>query len=1832
MTMLRGAGVGADRGGRSRGARRRIAALAAAALVAATGMVAFAAPASAAPPSPDTIAVAPDLSLDFCPSGTRELADSVIGSTTAATSYSFSKNGLVFPPSGDPYGLVSNDGLGHITFSSPTIPITAVAINVDDAARTHSATGLAGWATPVTSGDLSSVVSQAFAAATISHGSVGMYFCTPALGLSTTSLEMGATVPGSPAAQHAISITNTTGVAQQVSLTCTDPSVRVGWFAGASFQAACPQPSAHPTPGSDIGMIYLADGGSATLYVTLAPGAATAPGRIFPSISVQATPIVVTGGLQGPYYPATQTTSINLDGIVVDPSATPLYFADGALDLGSVPAGSESPWVPVTVTNGTSDPQQFSVSWATSPSPFDVDTTAVAGPNSCGAPIDGLIDLAAGASCVIGVRAAPGVDPSAVSNALDYADNVTGSLTLTVENFGHANDAHLPVTWFPPVHQVYGAPAVQTVTTSAGPISVPVTFGYRPSINDAPATWGGTVALSTSDPVSASNLALLDPTCTFTNDTCTVTVTGTLPAGQSLHGVLTVTTTAPGDAVATANVDLTVNEFHPANDDLANAEDLTTTDPTLQVPYSGGGPIASATGDTTGATTQANESLVVPSGRDMEGSTVWYHFVPKVSGLVSASTSGAVSVNVYSSGGVTATDVRALTELSSLPLDNGISWGNAWYVVKDHDYWMQVGTSSGASPGQFNVQLDETTDPQPSVLDLSAPGATPYSTNFPGSVVAVGPGSSVAAPLIFQVPSGPDVTVRFGVSPLTDNSLVPTPDTTLTVWEFADPAMTAIPAGLAGGQSIDPALTDPLGTAGPWDNGPWNAFTLKAGHSYVITATNTDLATTEFAYPWIQMSPVGPPPPPPTGPSFAAVTNVSVDATDATGATTTFTPPTAQSPNGFAAPVTCTPADSTTHWPIGVTTVTCTATDYTGTSSVTLTVTVKPVKPTAPHVATVTASTDSLTATWSPPVWDGGSPVTSYTVTVTKADGTPVATDLVQAPKTTDTIALPTGAAAFNAGTELKVGVVATTSIGDSPTDTTSTFLAPAGAVNSASGSNGVPAAVGYTAGSTSYTTSATGTGQGTVVVSNYPAGTTPGGTVPFSGSTAPLFDVVVDRANAPATVTISTCPAPSSGRLWWFQAATGAAAPGKWLPVNPAATVSAGCLTFTATAVSKPSVSDLSGTVFAVADPPASGTLTAADASVLTGGSTTVTVHVVDASDQPVASSSVTLSDGQSATTDGNGDAVFTVTSSVDGAVTYTAIADGISLGAQAVVTYGTAPVITPPSVGDGVTGSTYSFDVTATGSPTWSSSTLPGWLTIDPSSGTVSGTPTAAGTTTATLVATNAFGSSSVDVTIHVYDPVTVTTTSLPDTYVGAAYSPTVAAIGDTGSFTWSATGLPLGLSIDPFTGAISGAWSNAGSTTVTVTAKGTHVSASKDLMVQVYAALAPTDGVLPDAGVGTPYSTTLTATGGKGPITWSATGLPSTLTLAPSTGVISGTPTSAVTAADVTITAHDALGQSVIVHRAITVYPSVAITAPSAVTAEVGSALVVAPSATGGRGAITWSATGLPAWASIDSTSGRITGTPSAADVSASALSVKVTASSSLGAASATIALTVHAALAITTASLPAATSGAAYSTTLASSGGVPTVTWSATGLPTGLTLSAAGVISGSTTVTGPATVAVTATDALGVVVTTSLTLTVNAVTPPPAGQDLGLKLTASTFQAGESGSLTATVRNTGTTPVTAPITIRVTLPTGLTFRRASGTGWVCTTASALPSGQVVTCVRTGSLAAGASWSVSLTALPQVRAGTVLVVSSAVSTTAADPTPLDDVASVSITVRRG
>ena len=248
----------------------------------------------------------------------------------------------------------------------------------------------------------------------------------------------------------------------------------------------------------------------------------------------------------------------------------------------------------------------------------------------------------------------------------------------------------------------------------------------------------------------------------------------------------------------------------------------------------------------------------------------------------------------------------------------------------------------------------------------------------------------------------------------------------------------------------------------------------------------------------------------------------------------------------------------------------------------------------------------------------------------------------------------------------------------------------------------------------------------------------------------------------------------------------------------------------------------------------------------------------------------------------------------------------------------------ITTTSLPAAEVGIAYSQNLQATGGVpaySWSltAGSLPAGLTLS-SSGTISGTPTTVGTSSFTVKVTDSEtptpNSTTANLSITVNNPpLTITTTSLPQGTVDFAYSSAVAVIGGTKPYTWSisAGALPNGLTLNTSTGQISGTPSKTGAFqfTVSVTDSSTpQQNASAKFTITINAALAITTSSLPSGSVGTAYSTTLAATGGVTPYSWSVSSgsLPAGLSLASSTGIISGTPTTAGTS-NFTITVSDA-----------------------------------------------------------------------------------------------------------------------------------------------------------------------------------------------------------------------------------------------------------------------------------------------------------------------------------
>ncbi len=401
----------------------------------------------------------------------------------------------------------------------------------------------------------------------------------------------------------------------------------------------------------------------------------------------------------------------------------------------------------------------------------------------------------------------------------------------------------------------------------------------------------------------------------------------------------------------------------------------------------------------------------------------------------------------------------------------------------------------------------------------------------------------------------------------------------------------------------------------------------------------------------------------------------------------------------------------------------------------------------------------------------------------------------------------------------------------------------------------------------------------------------------------------------------------------------------------------------------------------------------------------------------------------------------------------------------------------ITNASLPDGTIGSAYSAQLATTGgdgSPTFAVilGAIPDGLALA-TNGAITGTPTAEGTFNFTIQARGGgqevFANFSVTIGTQTLPPL-IADVTLPTAMVGVAYSEALTATRGDGSFTWSQNGgsLPPGIGLS-FAGIVLGTPTQAGTYTFGAQALSAGLTGVGQITVTVIDLLQITTAGLPGATVGGAYSATLTATGGNGTNTWSATGLPAGLTLS-TAGVISGTPaTAGSNSLSITVTSGD--GQTANKTLPLVVSNALTVTTASLADGQVGVAYTAALAATGGTGSTTWAlASGsLPAGLAL-SAAGTISGTPSA--VGSSTFTVQAT-SGDAQTATKSLTITIAAgAVTVTTGSLSGGTVGVAYSATLQASGGNGTFSWSlASGsLPAGLNLSSAGVISGTPTTAG------------------------------------------------------------------------------------------------------------------------------------------------------------------
>ncbi|TAE75684.1 MAG: DUF1573 domain-containing protein [Bacteroidetes bacterium] len=334
---------------------------------------------------------------------------------------------------------------------------------------------------------------------------------------------------------------------------------------------------------------------------------------------------------------------------------------------------------------------------------------------------------------------------------------------------------------------------------------------------------------------------------------------------------------------------------------------------------------------------------------------------------------------------------------------------------------------------------------------------------------------------------------------------------------------------------------------------------------------------------------------------------------------------------------------------------------------------------------------------------------------------------------------------------------------------------------------------------------------------------------------------------------------------------------------------------------------------------------------------------------------------------------------------------------------------VLNPATLPSPTVGNVYNQTLSTTGNASAvtfavSSGALPAGITLNASTGVLSGAPSVSGAFSFDITATQANGpcTATRSYTWNIVCPtVSITTNSLANGTINVAYpAVTFTQTGYTGTFSWSATGLPTGFTINPTTGVFSGTTPTFGVYNVSVTLTQGICSVNKVLILQILStcpAITVAPAQMPMGNVGAAYpATSIVATGGAAPYVYtvtSGTTLPAGLTLS-AAGVISGTPTATGTV-NVNVTATDANGCSGSTFYLITV--NAACTAITITPATLNSGIIgtfynQTLTSTGGTAPYSYTITTgtLPAGLTLG-TSGSITGTTTA--VGTSTFSVRV-----------------------------------------------------------------------------------------------------------------------------------------------------------------------------------------------------------------------------------------------
>ncbi|MDD5274761.1 MAG: putative Ig domain-containing protein [Methylovulum sp.] len=424
--------------------------------------------------------------------------------------------------------------------------------------------------------------------------------------------------------------------------------------------------------------------------------------------------------------------------------------------------------------------------------------------------------------------------------------------------------------------------------------------------------------------------------------------------------------------------------------------------------------------------------------------------------------------------------------------------------------------------------------------------------------------------------------------------------------------------------------------------------------------------------------------------------------------------------------------------------------------------------------------------------------------------------------------------------------------------------------------------------------------------------------------------------------------------------------------------------------------------------------------------------------------------------------------------------------------------PTLTTANFANGVIGVPYSSTVTATApnndtvtisiDPT----TLPMGLSFDGVN--ISGTPVTVETRSVAITVNDTVSglSASTNLALTINDAAINFTPSITDAVTGSAYSVTLsAATGGTGSFSYTSSGLPAGLSLTGTT--IAGtAPATAGVYAFTVTATdsaGTATVANLSLNVVAPAPVACSGSNAVESAYVARNPGFITVNGGLNLLDhlWTTNLNPQNTTF--QGGLVNWYQTGLI------LSYTGVTDPAGCILSSLTVSPAVSVSTANLASATVNSSYLAPISAAWGATPYqSISVSGQPVGLSFDGVN--LTGIPTVVGT----FPVTVTVIDAVGATAVkTLSLVVNDQAISFAPVLPAAIVGTAYSTSVTATGYGP-FSYTASGLPLGLSL-AGNAISGTPTTAGSSVLTLTATDAAGAVSSAVATLVVNpaAVTP-------------------------------------------------------------------------------------------------------------------------------------